>query len=330
MQAGNLQEAEDQILRGLKIRASLAEKDPTDSRAQRDLSLASEQYGRLLMRNGKIELAIAQFMKTLEIREMRSQAASNDLNAKNDLAISLADLGDAQLMAGRLDGALDSYESCFKIVSRLASVDPSNAQTNRELSRCHVRIGQVRVARGEYEKAVASFTKGAGILRDMVASGRMAETVAFELEATNWKIRSATLMPMALGNWDTILAQPADSLADLLETRAIEMSQPHRSRFEDAAIAAKKLIAIEDADSFSFHIAARTFCRCAASIGLEEADEQLAKRKQWFALAISSLKKSFESGERDYEDFKRNSDFDLVRNSPELEKLVSELRKPSQ
>ena len=151
------------------------------------------------MRNGKIELAIAQFMKTLEIREMRSQAASNDLNAKNDLAISLADLGDAQLMAGRLDGALDSYESCFKIVSRLASVDPSNAQTNRELSRCHVRIGQVRVARGEYEKAVASFTKGDGILRDMVASGRMAETVAFELEATNWKIRSATLMPMALG-----------------------------------------------------------------------------------------------------------------------------------
>lgn len=327
LQVGKLKEAEDQILRGLKIRSRLAEKAPDDSRAQRDLSLACEQYGRLLLRERKSVQAILQFLKTLKIRELRAEVDPTNLRAENDLSVSLADLGDAQLQAGQLKEAMASYRSCMKIVFRLTTVDIANAERRRELSRCYLRIGQVFVAFGEYKKAAESFKKGARILDEMIASDEMAETVKPDLEVANWKIKSANMMSVALGEWNALLEQPTESLAGLLETRAIELSRLYRSRFDAAAASAEKLITLENASGRNFYLAARTFCRCAASIKPGTSSDLDAKQKKWIASAVASLRKSYAAGPWDHKNFAENPDFDLIRDLPELQQLFTDSSK---
>jgi tetratricopeptide (TPR) repeat protein len=166
------------------VAAQLAEADPSDTQAQRDLSIALGTVGDVALRRGELDAAETAFREALIIdrRSIRLESAgawrarwrrrrtrSSDAEAQRDLAVSLGRVGDVALRRGELDAAEAAFREALDLDRRMVAVDPTDTQAQRDLAVSLGRVGDVALRRGELDAAEAAFREALDLDRRMVA-----------------------------------------------------------------------------------------------------------------------------------------------------------------
>ena len=157
--AGTLDAARDLFLRANAIAQRLASADPTDTRAQRDLSISYSRLGDVSLQAGQVQQAVDYFKKDLEIAQSLASADPTDAQGQRDLFVSYNCLGNVSLEAGQVQQAVDHYQQGLEIAQRLASADLTDAQAQRDLSVSYSRLGNVSLQAGQVQQAVDYYKK---------------------------------------------------------------------------------------------------------------------------------------------------------------------------
>jgi serine/threonine protein kinase len=145
--------------RSMGVFQALAQADPHDAQARRDLSISYERLGDVHLQLGATGQALRAYQEGLELRQALAQADPHDAQARRDLSISHNKLGDAHLQLGATDQALRAYQEGLELRQALAQADPANVQAQQDLSRsfsdmaqAHERTNNLVRARPWYEK----------------------------------------------------------------------------------------------------------------------------------------------------------------------------------
>ncbi|MEN3164460.1 tetratricopeptide repeat protein [Tistrella mobilis] len=126
----------------LEIFQRLAEREPENTQAQRDLSLGLEKIADIRQRQDPAA-ALALYEQSLEIRRRLAEREPENTEAQRDLSISqekIADIRQRQDPAA----ALALYEQSLEIRRRLAEREPENTQARRDLSVSLNNIADIR------------------------------------------------------------------------------------------------------------------------------------------------------------------------------------------
>jgi serine/threonine-protein kinase len=157
---GNVSKANREYQLALGLSKRLADADPKDARAQRDLSFSFDKIGDVLLRQGKVQQALGQYREGLKIRQRLADADPKNAQAQRDLSISFDKIGNVLLRLGEAQKALEHFREGHKIAERLADADPRDAQAQRNLSLFFNRTGNVLLQQGEVQKALEHFREG--------------------------------------------------------------------------------------------------------------------------------------------------------------------------
>jgi tetratricopeptide (TPR) repeat protein len=142
-----------------RIMATLAETSSEDATALRDLSVAQNERGDLLISQGDLPGALAAFRDGLAIAERLAKAVPDNADWQRDLFLSLTKIGDVLTAQGNLAAALKSYRDGLAIAARLAKADPS-APRQRDLSVSYNKVGDLLAAQGDLDGALQSYRDG--------------------------------------------------------------------------------------------------------------------------------------------------------------------------
>jgi eukaryotic-like serine/threonine-protein kinase len=146
-----------------RLLAGLAAEKPDDITYQRDMSVAYDEVGDVLVTQGNLAEALKSFRDGLAIRERLAKADPNNAGWQRDLSVSYNKVGDVLVAQGNLAEALKSFRDGLAIRERLAKADPNNAGWQRDLSLSYNKVGDVLVAQGNLAEALKSFRDGLAI-----------------------------------------------------------------------------------------------------------------------------------------------------------------------
>ncbi len=134
---GDLTTARRAFEDGLRIRKTLTEKDPSNARAQRELSISYDDLGDLLVSEGELPQARRAVEDGLRIRKTLAEKDPSNAQAQRDLSISYERLGVLLFREGELPQARRAFEDGLRIRKTLAKKDSSNARAQRDLAIAH-------------------------------------------------------------------------------------------------------------------------------------------------------------------------------------------------
>src|SRR5262249_1880542 len=117
-----------------RLLAGLAAEKPDDLNYQRDMSVAYNEVGVVLMAQGKLDEALTAYRGSLAIGERLAKADPDNADWQRSLSVSYGRVGDVLTAQGKLDEALTAYRDSLAIAERLVKADPDNAGWQRELS----------------------------------------------------------------------------------------------------------------------------------------------------------------------------------------------------
>ena len=140
-----------------QLLAGLAAEKPDDQTYQRDLSVAYDEVGDVLVAQGNLPEALKSFRASHDTLDRLAQADPNNAGWQRDLSISQEKVGNVLVAQGNLPEALTSFRASLAIRERLAQADPGNAQWQRDLSISQEKVGDVLVAQGNLPEALTSF-----------------------------------------------------------------------------------------------------------------------------------------------------------------------------
>jgi tetratricopeptide (TPR) repeat protein len=126
---------------GLVVLQALADTDPNDVRARRDLSMAFQRVGDAHVGLGQKAEALANYQHSVDIEQTLARAEPDNLRAQRDLSISYMRLGEGQRQLGELTGALATYQKCLAIDEAQAQANPDNPQAQRDLGCTYGKFG---------------------------------------------------------------------------------------------------------------------------------------------------------------------------------------------
>jgi tetratricopeptide (TPR) repeat protein len=145
--------------RSFGIMERLAASDPTDTQAQRDLSVSYSRLGDVSLQTGPVQEAVDSYRKALDISERLAESDPTDAQAQRDLSVSYEKLGNVSLQTGAVQEAVDSYRKALDIRERLAASDPTDAQAQRDLSVSYGKLGNVSLQTGAVQFALALYRR---------------------------------------------------------------------------------------------------------------------------------------------------------------------------
>ena len=111
-----------------RLLAGLAAEKPNDMTYQRDLSVAYDEIGDVLVAQGNLPEALKSYRDGLAIGERLAKADPSNAGWQRDLSVSYEKVGDVLVAQGNLTEALKSYRDGLAIRERLAKADPSNTR----------------------------------------------------------------------------------------------------------------------------------------------------------------------------------------------------------
>jgi serine/threonine protein kinase/predicted negative regulator of RcsB-dependent stress response len=312
----------------LKIRRTLADGDPSNAEKQRDLFATYQRLGDVYVALGRTEEAVTQFESFLEHCRTLAEADPRDAQKQRDLSVSHNKLGDVLLTLGRTDDALRQYEDGLKISRTLAEADPSNALKQRDLMFSHYKLGEFAVQARRYDYAILKFQEGIVVLDRMIENGQSVEASQQEKAALQQRIQFCTVAQLAIGDWETLLKVDATALPQLLVLRATEMLK--RGELAQAVQAGDKLRALEPQDKDNLYNAACVYALCAEFVTQDKptpTDAEQAERQKFLTLALDTLKASVAAGWDDPEFIAQDKDLAALRELPEFQAILTDLRK---
>jgi tetratricopeptide (TPR) repeat protein len=159
-QLGNTLAAQKEYQDGNELAKGLAEADPKNALAQRDLSISYDRLGNVTQQLGQTKEALGFYQKSLDIRVRLAETDPKNALAQRDLSISYDRLGNVTRQLGQEQEALGFYQKSLDIRVRLAETDSKNAQAQRDLSVSFAMLGDVTRQLGQTKEALGFYQKG--------------------------------------------------------------------------------------------------------------------------------------------------------------------------
>jgi len=177
-----LADASEMMKRAVALADQIANQDPADDEAQRNLASATLRHSKLLERSGDREAAIdwctsLQALGTLRTQQRQHGAATDALKSaaeilarflsssagangqvRRDLVQVLSQLAAAAVKADRIEDALSAREQLVTLLERPTSTDISTAAI-RQLAIAHENLGQLQRDVGQRSRSVQSLSK---------------------------------------------------------------------------------------------------------------------------------------------------------------------------
>lgn len=141
-----------------------AEKALAAAPGPRDVSVASNDMGDVLVQRGDLVGALKYYRSGLDIARELVAADEGDGPARRDLVASLNRVGDVLRQQGDLSGALKDYREALDIVRDLAAAN-DHREAKRDLFISLMKIGDTVRQQGEVEEALASYRDGLDMAR---------------------------------------------------------------------------------------------------------------------------------------------------------------------
>ncbi len=143
----------------------LAEADPANSQAQRDLSISYNKLADVAVAVGDTVRAQQLFTDGLAIRRRLAEADPTNSQAQRDLSVSYEKLGDVAVAVGDTVRAQQLFTDGLAIRRRLAEADPVNAGKQRDLVISLVQLGQLLSGSDDRERGRAMLDEATRIAR---------------------------------------------------------------------------------------------------------------------------------------------------------------------
>jgi serine/threonine protein kinase len=142
-QLGNTLAAQKEYQAGYELAKQLADADPKNALAQRDLSISYEKLGNVMLQLGQTKEALEFYQRGLTVSQRLAEADPKNALAQRDLSFSYNKLGDVTRQLGQTKEALELYQKSLTVRQRLAEADPKNAQGQRDLAISFEKLGSV-------------------------------------------------------------------------------------------------------------------------------------------------------------------------------------------
>ena len=162
-QLGNTLAAQREYRAGYELAKRLADSDPTNVGAQRDLGVSFDSLGDIALPLGQTKDALDFYQKGLVVRQRLADADPKNAVAQRNLSVSFNRLGNVTLQLGQTKDALDFYQKSLVVRQRLADADPKNAEAQRDLSVSFEKLGNVTLQLGQTKTALDFYQKGLGV-----------------------------------------------------------------------------------------------------------------------------------------------------------------------
>lgn len=337
LELGQVTEALGFYRQMLEIAEKMAAADPSDAQAQRDLSVSYEKLGDVSQQMEQLTEALGFYRQSLEIHRELAAADPTDAKAQRGPSVLYTRLGDVTLQLGQLTEALSYYRQTLEIVKKLAAVHPTDAQTQRDLMVSHYKLGRVQRERLDYTAAAAEYQAGILVLDRVIENGQNVEASRRERAILVRRVDEVAQAQIATGDLDTLLAQPAEVLPQLLTLRFVELAK--RRQLADVALAAAKLeelaAAAKDGQAGLLYNAACGHGLCAklaagwdgrspfpAENAPKLTDEQRTAQRVHIDAAMSALKTAIAAGWDDFKTMQQDRDLSALHPLAEFKMLL--------
>ena len=318
----------------LGTREKLAEADPKNNQAQRDLSISYERLGDVNHQADQLDQASEYCRKALAIREKLAEADPSNSQTQRDLSISYERLGDVSHQAGQVVQAREYFQRALDIHERLAKADPSNALVQRDLMFSDYKLGQLHHADAAFEEAIKEYETGIEVLRRMVDDQQLTTQSQNEQMRLQGLISECKQSLIATGPWQELLKQPQDTLPQLLAARFTLLARERQ--VEAVAQAAEALRTLEPITNVNLYNAACGYGLCAKLVSGWDGHspyppegvctpltpEQQTVRQGYIDAASEILRAAIEAGFDDLEHMQQDADLTLLHPLPEFRNLL--------
>ncbi len=157
---GRFPESQEAANAGLGQFRALADLNPGDFRAKRDLGGALLQCGDLSRHEGKPEDALKYYQEGASLLgEFVSRAPRSDTLIRQNYSACLTRLAEWYADQGESGRATEYFEEALPMVEELARLDPENLDWTRNLALLHSRRGELQLAMGQLESSEGYFRK---------------------------------------------------------------------------------------------------------------------------------------------------------------------------
>ena len=156
--------------RARAIAQQLAAARPTDTQAQRDLSVSLSNLGDLALTQGDLGEARRLFGESFDISQRLAESDTDNAAWQRGLSVSLEKLGDLALTQGDLGEARRLFGELLDIAQRLAESDPDNAAWQRDLSVSLEKLGDLALTQGDLGEARRLFGESLDIRQRLAES----------------------------------------------------------------------------------------------------------------------------------------------------------------
>jgi tetratricopeptide (TPR) repeat protein len=183
--------AEQAYLQALAARMELAERDPDDADAQRQLFLTQLDLGGVHERDGRLPAAYELYESACAVAKDLAALNFTDSRRRQDLAIAHERAGDTLLAQADLPHALEAYQTCLRLRRVLVNEAGTDGLRLRDLSVTHERLGDVSLARGDTQEALAQYRASLALRELMLKLESAEEGWTFDQAIARWKIGEA-------------------------------------------------------------------------------------------------------------------------------------------
>jgi tetratricopeptide (TPR) repeat protein len=185
----------------------------------RDLSIALERLGDVMLQGQQLKRASALFNQSADLRRQRLARDPDNTDANRDLAVILERLGDLAVAERRLDLALNYFNEAVRVrtTDDPAIASPMDSVLTRDLAVLLYKTGAARFASGHDKSWIEPYEGAIRLMVDLVNSenaplGWLRDLAVFRNSYGNALCR-ANRLPDALKQWRTGLMLIENQLA---------------------------------------------------------------------------------------------------------------------
>lgn len=197
--------------RSLEIFERIAESDPENFGAQRDLSVPHEKMGNVFLQTGRTKEALEQFKNCLSIRQKLATSQPQDPRAQSDLSYAHNKIGDIHFQVGELDSAIEEFQISLAISKKLVENSPEYSRAFLNLSVAHDKLGTVLLRNQQIDEALDNYR----------SSLEIRETIAVREPNSNQAKRNLSTAFNKIGEVLLVSGKPKEALTEFEQSLEI-------------------------------------------------------------------------------------------------------------
>ncbi len=297
-----------------------------DIAIQSGLAAAYRQLCLIQSKRQDMHAAIEARQNSIALQARLVESAPRNLGANLKLAFDYLRGAELEIQQGSIDAAIPLLEDGAKTLDSVLDWTPKNTDVLKLQTAIRFQLGQAHQNKKDYEAAARDYElaerAGLAAIENGLDESQNNINVAM---AQHYLVEVKLIRDVVLGDFESLLDQPAEQLPEMLNFRADEFI--HRGQFRLAARAANKVPDIASSRKAHLYMAASQLCRCASSLdvansnGSATVDEDL--RKEWITNAMAILEEAVEAGWEDLDAIENNPSFEVLQSLPEFQELIS-------